>query len=31
MDAEEAKAWGLIDHIYEKRENQEAAEAAASS
>jgi ATP-dependent Clp protease protease subunit len=24
MDAEEAKAWGLIDHIYEKRANAEA-------
>jgi len=31
MDAEEARTWGLIDHIYEKRANQEAAEAAASS
>ena len=28
MDAEEAKAWGIVDHIYESRVASEAAEAA---
>ncbi|MGA2953280.1 MAG: ATP-dependent Clp protease proteolytic subunit [Caulobacteraceae bacterium] len=31
MDAEEAKAWGLIDHIYAKRADVEAEAAAAST
>jgi enoyl-CoA hydratase/carnithine racemase len=29
MDAEEAKAWGIVDHIYESRAASEAAAAAA--
>lgn len=29
MDAEEAKAWGIVDHIYESRAASEAAEGAA--